>query len=191
HLKWSKVSDPEHNVTLPFTRMLLGPMDYTPGAMINASADRFKIDFKRPMSLGTRCHQLAMYVVYESPLQMLADTPTNYLNEPEAMEFLGPVPTVWDETRVIDGRIGDYVVVARRRGRDWYLAAMTDWTPRTLRVDLSFLGAGPFSMTAYEDGADADRNASAYRKTVSPVNGATAVTIKLAPGGGWVARIRP
>ena len=95
------------------------------------------------MSLGTRCHQLAMYVVYESPLQMLADSPTNYMREPETMEFLRPIPTVWDETRVLDGRIGDYVVVARRKGQDWFVGAMNDWTPRELEIDLaSFLPAG-------------------------------------------------
>jgi alpha-glucosidase len=191
HLKWSNVSDPEHNVTLPFTRMFLGPMDYTPGAMVNATREAFKINFKQPMSLGTRCHQLAMYVVYESPLQMLADTPTNYEKEPEIMAFLGPVPTVWDETRVIDGRIGDYVVVARRRGHDWYLGAMTDWTPRDLKIDLSFLRAGPFSMTTYEDGPDAARIGSDYRKSTSAVDGKTTLAIRLAPGGGWVARLSP
>jgi alpha-glucosidase len=191
HLKWSNVTDPEHNVTLPFTRMVLGPMDYTPGAMINAAKSSFKIVFNQPMSLGTRCHQLAMYVVYESPLQMLADSPTNYLHEPDAMEFLGPVPTVWDETRILDGRIGDYVVVARRNGRDWYVGAMTDWTPRPIQIDLSFLGAGKFQMTSYEDGPTADRTASDYRKTSAAVTSATRLTVKLAPGGGWAARIRP
>jgi alpha-glucosidase len=147
--------------------------------------------FKQPMSLGTRCQQLAMYVVYESPLQMMADSPTNYMHEPEVMEFLGPVPTVWDETRVLDGRIGDYVVVARRKGHDWYVGAMTDWTPRQLQIDLPFLGAGNFQMTAYEDGATADRNASDYKKTTTPVSKTTRLTVKLAPGGGWAARIRP
>ncbi len=191
HLKWSDVSDPEHNVTLPFTRMFLGPMDYTPGAMVNAARGSFKINFKQPMSMGTRCHQLAMYVVYESPLQMLADTPTNYEKEADAMDFLGPVPTVWDETRVIDGRIGDYVVVARRRGRDWYLGAMTDWTPRDLKIDLAFLGPGPFSMTAYEDGPDAARIGSDFRRKTTAIDRTTTAAIKLAPGGGWAARISP
>jgi alpha-glucosidase len=113
------------------------------------------------------------------------------MHEPDAMEFLGPVPTVWDETRVLDGRIGDYVVIARRKGRDWYLGAMTDWTPRPLQIDLSFLGPGNFQMTAYEDGADADRTASSYRKTTSAVSKASRLNVKLAPGGGWAARIRP
>jgi alpha-glucosidase len=196
HLKWGRASDPEHNVTLPFTRMLLGPMDYTPGAMINAAQDSFTVNFKQPMSLGTRCHQLAMYVVYESPLQMLADTPSNYLREPEAMELLGPVPTVWDETRVLDGRIGDYVVIARRKGRDWYIGAMTDWTERRLEVDLSFLPedaraeTGAYQMTSFQDGPDAASRAGDYRKTTMAVGHATRVTFRLAPGGGWAAHIR-
>src|SRR5215472_4129007 len=121
HLKRSDASDPEHNVTIPFTRMFMGPMEYTPGAMLNATKGSFAHIFQRPMSMGTRCHQLAMYVVYESPLQMLADSPSNYLREPETMEFLGPVPTVWDQTKVIYGRIGEYVAVARHSGSDWYV----------------------------------------------------------------------
>ena len=140
-----------HNVTLPFTRMLLGPMDYTPGAMVNAGREsNFAPVFERPMSLGTRVHQLAMYVVYEGPLQMLADSPSHYLREPEVMEFLRPVPTVWDETRVLAAQLGDYVAIARRRGHDWYIGAMTDWTSRTLDIDFSFLPAGRFEMAAYE-----------------------------------------
>jgi alpha-glucosidase len=191
HLKWSKDSDPEHNVTLPFTRMLLGPMDYTPGAMINADRAHFKIVFNQPMSLGTRCHQLAMYVVYESPLQMLADSPSNYLGQPEAMEFLGPVPSTWDETRVLAGRLGDYVLIARRKGKEWWVGAMTDWTARPLDVDLGFLGDGKFQMTAWEDGPSAETEATDYRKATTDVGKGTRLAIKLAPGGGWAARIRP
>jgi len=187
--KWSAETEPEHNVTLPFTRMFLGPMDYTPGAMRNASKASFAPIFAQPMSLGTRCHQLAMYVVYESPLQMLADTPSNYLHEPEAMEFLAAVPTEWDDTKVLAAKIADYVVVARRSGRDWYVGAMTDWTPRSLDVDLSFLSEGTFTMEAYQDGVNADKFASDYKKTTVGVNQTTKLTIKLAPGGGWAARI--
>jgi alpha-glucosidase len=187
--KWSADSEPKHNVTLPFTRMFLGPMDYTPGAMRNATKLTFAPIFGQPMALGTRCHQLAMYVVFESPLQMLSDSPSNYLREPETMEFLGPVPTEWDETKVLDARIADYVVVARRNGRDWYVGAMTDWTPRNLEVDLSFLPDGNFTMEAYQDGANADRYASDYKKTTTQVNRSTKLKLPLASGGGWVARI--
>jgi alpha-glucosidase len=189
--KWSTDSEPKHNVTLPFTRMFLGPMDYTPGAMRNATRTTFAPIFQQPMALGTRCHQLAMYVVFESPLQMLADSPSNYMREPEIMEFLGPVPTVWDDTRVLDGKIAEDVLVARRHGSDWYVGAMTDWTARELEVDFSFLPAGNFTMEAYEDGANADRQASDYKKINIQVNKDTKLRIKLAPGGGWAARIHP
>ncbi|HXM59903.1 MAG TPA: glycoside hydrolase family 97 protein [Terriglobales bacterium] len=189
--KWSAETDPLHDVTLPFTRMFLGPMDFTPGAMINAQKISFAPVFERPMSLGTRCHQLAMYVVYESPLQMLADSPSNYLREPQIMEFLGPVPSVWDETKVLDGKIAEYVVVARRNGRDWYVGAMTNWTPREIDIDLSFLPDGKYSMEAYQDGVNADRNGSDYRQIKSSVDKTTKLHLKLAPGGGWAARIYP
>ncbi|PYX30224.1 MAG: alpha-glucosidase [Acidobacteria bacterium] len=189
--KWSWESEPKHNVTLPFTRMFLGPMDYTPGAMRNATKSTFAPINHQPMAMGTRCHQLAMYVVYEAPLQMLSDSPSNYLREPETMEFLGPVPTVWDETRVLDARIAEYVLVARKNGSDWYVGAMTDWTARDLEVDLSFLPEGRLNMEAYQDGVNADRSASDYEKTTAQVNRTTKVKIHLAPGGGWAARIHP
>jgi alpha-glucosidase len=189
--KWSDSTSPEHDVTIPFTRMFLGPMDYTPGAMRNASKKSFVPVFEQPMSLGTRCHQLAMYVVYESPLQMLCDSPSNYLREPEAMEFLGPVPTVWDETRVLDAKIGDYVAVARRHGRDWYVGAMTDWTARDLEIDLSFLPEGSFELDAYADGVNADRWASDYARTKSDADRTRRLKVHLAEGGGWAARLRP
>jgi alpha-glucosidase len=187
--KWSDICQPEHNVTLPFTRMFIGPMDYTPGAMVNATQQTFAHIFNQPMSLGTRCHQLSMYVIYESPLQMLADTPSNYLREPEMMEFLGPVPSVWDETRVLDAKMGDYLLLARRKGRDWYVGAMTDWTARELEVEFSFLPDGAFQLDAFEDGPNANRRASDYRKVTSRITKAAKLKIKLAEGGGWVARI--
>jgi len=187
--KWSTDSEPQHNVTLPFTRMFLGPMDYTPGAMLNATKKTFAPIFERPMALGTRCHQLAMYVVFESPLQMLADSPTNYMREPEAMEFLAPVPTVWDETKVLDAKLGEYVLVARRNGKDWYVGAMTNWTGRDLDIDLSFLPSGNYTMDSYQDGINADRFASDYVKTKTPVTSGKKLKITLAPGGGWAARI--
>jgi len=189
--KWSAETEPEHDVTLPFTRMFLGPMDYTPGAMLNAQKDSFRAIFSRPMSQGTRCHQLGMYVVYESPLQMLSDSPSNYLREPESMEFLTAVPTVWDETKVLQARIADYVAVARRNGREWYVGAMTDWSPRELELDFSFLPEGNFQMQAYEDGVNADRMGSDYKMTKTQVNNKTKLKIKMAPGGGWAARIVP
>jgi len=189
--KWSNEIDPPHTVMLPFTRMLLGPMDFTPGAMRNAARGSFAAIFQTPMSMGTRCHQLAMYVVYESPLQMLSDSPTNYLREPEMMEFLGPVPSTWDETVALDAKIGEYVVVARRHGKDWYVGAMTNWTPRELDVTLEFLPQGEYLMTAYEDGVNASRVGMDYRMTKTRANRSTRLKIRLAPGGGWAARLTP
>jgi alpha-glucosidase len=189
--KWSADTEPEHNVTLPFTRMFLGPMDYTPGAMLNAQKNSFAPIFSRPMSLGTRCHQLAMYVVYEAPLQMLSDSPSNYLREPEVMEYLAAVPTEWDETKALDGRISEYVAVARRNGRDWYVGAMSNWTPRELEIDFSFLPEGTLWMEAYQDGVNAEHYASDYKKTRRQVSRSTKIKVSLAAGGGWAARIHP
>ena len=189
--KWSKLANPEHNVTIPFTRMLLGPMDYTPGAMVNSGNEKnFAAIFERPMSLGTRCHQLAMYVVYESALQMLADSPSHYLREPEIMNFLGPVPSVWHETKVLHAKISDSIVIARRHDQDWYIGAMTDWTPRELQINFSFLPNGTWQLEEYQDGPNADRVGSDYKRLTSIVNNKTKLWIKLAGGGGWVAQIR-
>jgi alpha-glucosidase len=187
--KWDPYPTPEHDVTIPFIRMLAGPMDYTPGAMLNAQEDQFHPVFDRPMSMGTRVHQLAMYVVYESPLQMLADSPSNYLRESECLAFLSDVPTVWDETRILSARVGDWVAVARRRGDIWYIGAMTDWTPRELDLDMSFLDTGEWSAVIFEDGVNAERTASDYRKIERTVSANDTLRVRLAPGGGWAGRI--
>jgi alpha-glucosidase len=121
--KWSENINPEHTMTIPFIRMLAGPMDFTPGGMLNATKEDFKIVFNRPMTQGTRCRQLAMYVVYESPLQMLCDNPSNYLKENECLDFLSAVPTVWDTTIVLDAKVSDYVLIARRSGNEWFIGA--------------------------------------------------------------------
>ena len=189
--KWSAETDPKHSTTLPFTRMFLGPMDYTPGAMLNAQKAEFRAIAQRPMSMGTRCQQLALYVIYDAPLQMLSDSPSNYEREPEAMEFLKPVPSVWDDTKPLSGKISDYIVVARRSGNDWYVGAMTDWTPRDLEIDFSFLPNGDFHMQSYEDGVNADRMGSDYKMTKTTVNKSTKLNVHLAPGGGWAARLTP
>ena len=183
-------SEPKHNVTLPFTRMFLGPDGLHARRDAQCHQMTFSPIFHQPMGLGTRCHQLAMYVVYESPLQMLADSPSNYLREPEAMEFLSPIPSVWDDTKALDGKIAEYVVVARRSGNDWYVGAMNNWTAREVELDLSFLPAGDFSMASYEDGPNADRMAGDYRLTKTKVSKSTKLKIKLAPGGGWAAHIQ-
>ncbi|MBS3945148.1 MAG: glycoside hydrolase family 97 C-terminal domain-containing protein, partial [Melioribacter sp.] len=164
-------------------------MDYTPGAMINATKQSFKPIFTVPMSQGTRAHQLAMYVVFESPLQMLADNPTHYYKEPECMEFLSKVPTVWDDTKVLDAKIGEYILIARRNSNQWYIGAMTNWTARDLTIDFSFLPQGEYKINIWQDGMNADRNANDFKMLYETVNNQAKMNIYLAPGGGWAAII--
>jgi len=187
--KWSEKANPEMAVILPFTRMIAGPMDYTPGAMINATKENFRSVFTRPMSQGTRCHQLAMYVVYESPLQMLADSPSNYYQEPECMEFLSRVPTTWDKTKVLDGEVGEYIFIARRKNNEWYIGAMTDWNARDLELNLDFLEPGKYNIEIYKDGPNAHRNALDFARENRQIESGQTINIHLAPGGGWVGRI--
>ena len=190
-MKWSgpDVDQVTYDVTIPFTRMVAGPMDYTQGAMRNATRGNYRPVNSEAMSQGTRCRQLAEYVVFESPLNMLCDSPSNYIREPECSGFIAEIPTVWDETVVLDGRIAEYIATARRSGDIWYLGAMTDWNARDLTLDLSFLGEGNYEMTVYRDGINADRAACDYiRETVSvPVS--RKVTFHMAPGGGYAAKI--
>jgi len=187
--KWSESITPGHDLILPFTRMLAGPMDYTPGAMINCTEKQFQKCWTRPMSQGTRCHQLAMYVIYESPLQMLADSPSNYYREPETMEFLEAVPTTWDETKVLKAKVGDYLVMARRSGELWYIGAMTDWTEREFVIDFDFLSPGAHSIKIWQDGANAGKNANDFKFSEQEISSGQRLKILLAPGGGWVGII--
>jgi len=189
--KWGDMASPDNAVTFPFMRMLAGPVDYTPGAMMNAAKKDFQPIFSRPMSQGTRCQQLAMYVVFESPLQMLADSPSNYRREPESLAFLAAVPTVWDQTRVLGAAVGEHILVARQRGREWYVGALTNWDARDLAVDLSFLGSGQFRAEIFRDGANAHRVGVDYAREEKAVTAADRLPVHLAPGGGWVARIVP
>ena len=188
--KWSYAITPEHDLILPFTRMLAGPMDYTPGAMLNAGKNHFFPVFSRPMSQGTRCHQLAMYVVYESPLQMLSDSPSNYYKEPETMEFLSQVPVEWDDTKVLKAKVGDYVIIARKNGDDWYIGGMTDWQPREFSIDLWFLEDGKYKLFAWEDGINAENNAVDFKVTEKDITKNDSITIKMAPGGGYAGIIK-
>jgi alpha-glucosidase len=187
--KWSDQASPEGAVTLPFTRMLAGPMDYTPGAMLNATKENFLAVMRKPMSQGTRAHQLAMYVVFESPLQMLSDNPTHYKEEEECMQFLTEVAVVWDETVVLDAKVGDYIVLARRSGSQWFIGAMTDWEARDFEIELSFLGERKYEALIWKDGPNAHRNAQDYQKDSMIVDKDTKVKIHLAPGGGWAAAL--
>ena len=189
--KWSNLPDPKHDVTLPFTRMVCGPMDFTPGAMKNATKKSFAPIFDEPMSQGTRCHQLAMYVVFESPLQMLADNPSNYKREPECMHFLSQVPTEWDDTKVLDAKVGEYVIVARKNGLNWYVGGMTDWTPRDYKLDFKFLPEGEYTLEIYKDGINADRAARDYKFEKKAISNKDVLDLHLAPGGGFAIKISP
>jgi len=180
---------PEYAVTIPFIRMAAGPMDYTPGAMTNAQQANFAVFFERPMSQGTRCQQLAMFVAYDAPLQMLADAPTAYTSEPEILKFLEEVPTTWDETVALDGELGDYLIIARQKEDTWYVGGMTDWDSRKLSVDFSFLKAGTYSAQIIQDGINADRIGNDYQILETTVDGSSVLDINLAPGGGFVIKI--
>lgn len=187
--KWGDFITPQHDLTLPFTRMVAGPMDYTPGGMNNYHAKDFKIWFDIPGTIGTRCHQLGMYIVYESPLQMLADSPSNYYREPETMEFLSAVPVVWDETRVLKASVGEYLVVARRNGDTWYIGGMAGEKGQTFEIPLDFI-EGERTMTSWEDGVNIKIQARDCTKRTRKVKKGDTITLNMYNGGGYVAIIR-
>ena len=186
-LKWMgpEYDQVTYDVTIPFTRLVAGPCDYTQGAMRNAIKVNYYPCDNEPMSQGSRCRQLAEYVVFDAPFTMLCDSPTNYEAEEECTGFIASIPTVWDETIALDGKIGEYVVMARRSGERWYLAAMTDWNARDITFDLPFAAADGTEATLWRDGANAHRNGQDYRlETISAKD--NKVTVHLAPGGGCV-----
>jgi alpha-glucosidase len=182
---WSNRASPEHDLILPFTRMLAGPMDYEPGFFDNASEKFFKPQPEHVTSQGTRCHQLAMFLVYESPFQVFSGNPSDALLEPKYMEFLGGLPTVWDQTKIIYAKISDYVVLARKNGNTWYMAGMTDWSTREFTLKLDFLGEGQFKLIGYEDGINAEKNPRDYQYREELVDRNQSITVRLAPGGGF------
>ena len=181
---------PEHDVTVPFTRMLAGPLDYHLGAFRHATKQEFIPQDRKPMVMGTRCHQLAMYVVYENTLQKLCDNPASFRNQ-TGFEFILEVPTSWDETRVLKASPGDYIVIARRYGSNWYMGSMTDWSKREISVKLDFLDKGDYIAEIYVDGDDADINPASVKKSTVLVNAQQEMTITMAPGGGHAARFHP
>ena len=187
--KWANEDQPRYAVTIPFIRMMAGPMDYTPGAMRNASQANFRPVNGNPMSKGTRCHQLAMYVVYDAPLQMLSDNPTAYMKEKESLDFITRVPVIFDETVPVDGKLGEYVAIARRKENTWFVAAMTNWTGRDLIIDFSFLPEGKYKAVIFRDGVNADREGTDYKREEVTVSSGEKITVRLAGGGGWAARI--
>ena len=188
--KWGTSQTVEQDLFLPFIRMAAGPLDYTPGAMRNAQSQNFTPIFTRPMSQGTRVHQLAMYGIFESPLQMLADSPSNYLREKESVEFISKYPAVWDETIPLAGEIGRYVVIARRSGDTYFLSAMNGSSPQKLKVPLSFLKTGAkYKSVVFRDGPNAEVFAEDYQRSADGVfKKGDNLMISMASGGGFAAR---
>jgi alpha-glucosidase len=189
NVKWATEDVPRYAVSIPFIRMIAGPMDYTPGAMRNSNKANFRPINDMPMSQGTRCNQLAMYVVYEAPLQMLSDNPTIYMKEQECTDFITKVPTTFDETVALDGKVAEYAAIARRKGNTWYVGAMCNWNARDLVLDFSFLPSGVYEAVVFKDGINADRDATDYKKEVIKISSGDQVNIQLSTGGGWVARL--
>ncbi|GFR77259.1 alpha-glucosidase [Elysia marginata] len=189
HNKWSHDINPQHNLRIPFIRMGVGPMDYTPGAMHNSQAKNHRIRFDRPMTIGTRAHQVAMYIVYESGLQMLCDSPSNYKKEQETTNFISQIPTIWDTTKVLESKVGEYLTVARKHGNKWYIGSMT-YKKREVIIDFSFLPAGSYEAIIFKDGINADKYAEDYSIKKLLVTNKTKIKARLSEGGGWSSIIR-
>lgn len=176
---------PENSIYLPFIRNAVGGMDFTPGAMLSVQPHDNRTTFSVAMASSTRAYQMALYVVFESGIQMLADSPTRYLNEPECTEYIASVPVLWDESVVLDAKVGEYVVIARRSGDKWFVGAITNQFGREIDIDLSFLGEGKYTLTSFEDGINADRVAIDYKKRTTEVDSQSKIHIKMVNNGGW------
>jgi alpha-glucosidase len=188
YLKWSEDCTPEHNLIVPFTRMLAGPMDYHLGGFLNVLPEAFEARNQHPMVLGTRCHHLAMYVAYENAVPMVCDAPTAYINQP-GFDFIQQVPTEWDETRFLAGEVSDYLVIARRRDQDWYIAAMTDSSKRTLEIPLKFLTQSKYKTTRWADHSESAP--SELQKTTLTLTSQDTLQIDLQSAGGQVLYLTP
>lgn len=189
-MKWETSDLVTYDVTMPFIRMISGPVDYTQGAMRNATKGNYRAVYSEAMSQGTRCRQLAEYVVFESPLNMLCDSPSNYMNEKECTEFIANIPTVWDETVALGGEVTKHISMARRSGATWYVGALTNWDKRELELDFSFLGDGNFEAEIFKDGVNADKVARDYKKETIQIPANKKLKIAMAPGGGYAMKIR-
>jgi alpha-glucosidase len=190
--KWTPNDNvPLYDCTIPFIRMMAGPMDYTPGAMRNATKSEFKPSNSNPMSQGTRCHQLALYAIFEAPLQMMADSPTAYMKEQESTDFIAKVPTTFDETVALNSEVGKFVSIARRKADTWYLGSITNWDSRDITIDFSFLEKGKkFQAEIFSDGLNADKAAVDYKREIIAVDSTTKLTYRLASGGGLAMIIK-
>ena len=190
-MKWAEEGTDQvvYDVTVPFIRMVAGPMDYTQGAMNNVIMKNFHAVYTEPMSQGTRCRQLALYTIFDSPVNMLCDAPTNYMKEEECTKFIASIPTVWDQTLPIEGKVGEYIIMARQKDDIWYIGGLTDWNARDVEVDLSFLGKGEFTAEIFKDGINADRVGKDYKREDIRISADKKLKLHLAPGGGFVVKI--
>ena len=188
---WTNHDNPEHHNLLPYIRMFTGPMDYIPATMRNSNAHNFRPVSDYPMGQGTRAHAMALFVILNSPMTMLPDSPSDYYRENECTEFIKSIPVEWDETRLLKGEIGKYTVLARRSGKTWHIGAITNSNAREIDLPLDFLGEGKYHIEMIEDGMNAATRASDYKKVENEVVRSKSLHLKLAPGGGWLARIRP
>jgi alpha-glucosidase len=188
---WTSHDNPEHHNLLPYIRMFAGPMDYIPATMRNSTKDNFRPVGDYPMGQGTRAHSMSMWIVVNSPLTMLPDSPSDYYREKECTDFISRLPLVWDETQLLQGKIGEYTVMARRSGEEWFIGAITNHDKRTLELETGFLGSGTYRIEAIEDGINAGTRAEDFRKTETFIRAGEVLKLSLASGGGWVARITP
>ena len=192
-MKWSglELDQVTYDVQIPFIRMVAGPMDYTQGAMLNGTKTTYRESYHEPMSQGTRCRQFAMYVIFESPFNMLCDSPCNYEKEPVSTEFIAAIPTVWDETVALDGKVGQYAVMARRKDDAWYVGGMTNWNGRYVTVDLSFLPEGTYDVEKYVDGYESHVLARDFRVEKQSADNTAKIKVWMAAGGGFAFKITP
>lgn len=188
---WSNKVTPCHDLILPFTRMVAGSFDYEPGLLNNATKEGFRMIEGMPMSMGTRCHQLSMFVVYDNPMQIFSGNPSQGYTEPEFMNLLGSIPTGWDETIIPDAKAGNYIITVRTKDKKWFVGGMGDWTPRDISLSLGFLGEGKYEATICTDGVNAETFPADYKIDSLRVTRETSLMIHMAPGGGFLFRIVP
>ena len=191
-VKWTDIKNnmPLYDVTFPYIRMMAGPVDYTPGAMRNATKADWRAMYYTPASMGTRCHQLAAYIVHDSPFTMLCDAPTNYLNEQECVDFIASLPVEVDSTFIASGELGKYIVTVRKKDVNWYIGGMTNWDERDVQLDFSFLPEGmSYTAVLFKDGVNANKQAEDYRKETIRINKDSRLTLHLASGGGFAMKL--
>jgi len=188
-VKWSNPNMPKYNTTFPFIRMFAGPVDYTPGAFNNATKENFRTIYSSPMGQGTRCNQMALFIIQDAPLVALADSPTVYKKEQECTSFIASVPTTWDESIAIDGKVGEYIMTARKSGNTWYVGGITNWDERSLEVNLDFLAEGNYKAIIFKDGLNAGKIATDYKVEEKNLSKKDKLILNLSSGGGFVIKL--